>query len=102
LKEAVWLTSWKVATAALGFDVQASLAAVAAAVKVWRDFPERRLLYESEMKRIRGMDRDITEFEQEVNRLTQPTAPDFPQIFSGTALLLSIVGIYGLLACLVN
>jgi hypothetical protein len=80
LKETAWLASWKVATAALSFDVQASLAAVAAAVKVWRDLPARRLLYESEMKRVRGMDRDITEFEQEVNRLTQLIAPDFPQL----------------------
>ena len=40
----------------------------------------RRLLYESEMKRVRGMERDIAEFEQEVNRLTQLIAPDFPQL----------------------
>jgi chromosome segregation protein len=80
LKETAWSASWKVATAALGFDVQASLAAVTAAVKVWRDLPARRLLYEGEMKRVRGMDRDITEFEQEVNRLTQLIAADFPQI----------------------
>jgi uncharacterized protein YhaN len=80
LKETAWSASWKVATAALGFDVQASLAAVTAAVKVWRDLPARRLLYEGEMKRVRGMDRDITEFEQEVNRLTQLIAADFPQL----------------------
>jgi chromosome segregation protein len=80
LKETAWSASWKIATAALGFDVQASLAAVTAAVKVWRDLPARRLLYEGEMKRVRGMDRDITEFEQEVNRLTQLIAADFPQI----------------------
>ena len=80
LKEAVWSASWNVATAALGFDVQASLAAVAAAVKVWRDLPARRLLYEVEMKRVRGMDRDIMEFEQEVNRLTLLMAPNFPQL----------------------
>jgi len=80
LKEVAWIASWKVATAALAFDGQASLAAVAAAVKVWRDLPARRLLYESEMKRVRGMDRDIAEFEQEVNRLTQLIAPDFPKL----------------------
>jgi uncharacterized protein YhaN len=80
LKEVAWIASWKVATAALAFDGQASLAAVAAAVKVWRDLPARRLLYESEMKRVRGMDRDIAEFEQEVTRLTQLIAPDFPKL----------------------
>ncbi len=68
------------ATAALGFDVQANLAAVAAAVKVWRDLPGRRLLYEAEMKRVRGMDRDIMEFEQEVGRLTLLIAPDSLQL----------------------
>ena len=80
LKEAAWSVSWKVATAALGFDAQASLTAVAAAVKVWRDLPTRRLSYEGEMKRVRGMDRDITEFEQEVNRLSQLIVPDLPQL----------------------
>ena len=80
LKEAAWSAAWKVATATLGFDVQASLAAVAAAVKVWRDLPARRLSYEGEMKRVRGMDRDIMEFEQEVNRLTLLIAPDFPPL----------------------
>ena len=69
LKEATWSASWNVATARLGFEAQASLAAVAAAVKVWRDLPARRLSYESDMKRVRGMDRDITEFEQEVSRI---------------------------------
>jgi uncharacterized protein YhaN len=80
VKEATWSASWKVATAALGFDAQASPAAVAAAVKVWRDLPTRRLSYEGEMKRVRGMDRDITDFEQEVNRLSQLIVPDLPQI----------------------
>jgi uncharacterized protein YhaN len=80
VKEVAWSASWKVATAALGFDVPANLAAVAAAVKVWRDIPARRLVYESEMKRVRGMDRDITKFEQEVNRLTQLIAPELPQL----------------------
>jgi uncharacterized protein YhaN len=49
-------------------------------VKVWRDLPARRLLYESEMKRVRGMDRDIAEFEQEVNRLSELIAPDLPKL----------------------
>jgi chromosome segregation protein len=80
LKEVTWSASWKAATAALGFDVEASLAAVAAAVKVWHDLPTRRLLYEGEMKRVRGMDRNIKEFEQEVNRLTQLIAPELPQL----------------------
>lgn len=80
LKEDTWSASWKAATAVLGFDVEASLAAVAAAVKVWRDLPARRLLYEGEMKRVRGMDRDITEFEEEVKRLTQLIAPELPQL----------------------
>jgi uncharacterized protein YhaN len=80
LKEAAWSAFWKVAIATLGFEVQGSLAAVAAAVKVWRDLPARRLLYEGEMKRVRGMDRDIMEFEQEVNRLSLLIAPDFPPL----------------------
>jgi uncharacterized protein YhaN len=80
LKEATWSASWKIATKALGFDVSASLAAIAAAVKVWRDLPARRLVYESEMKRVRGMDRDIKEFEEEVNRLTQLITPDVPPL----------------------
>jgi hypothetical protein len=80
LKEAAWSAFWKVAIATLGFEVQGSLAAVAAAVKVWRDLPARRLSYEGEMKRVRGMDRDIMEFEQEVNRLTLLIAPDFPPL----------------------
>jgi chromosome segregation protein len=80
LKEDAWKASWNVSTTSLGFDGLIGLAAVAAAVKVWRDLPARRLLYESEMKRVRGMDRDITEFEQEVNRLSELIAPDLPKI----------------------
>jgi uncharacterized protein YhaN len=80
LKEDVWKASWKLSTASLGFDGRAGLAAVAAAVRVWRDLPARRLSYESEMKRVRGMDRDIAEFEQEVSRLSELIAPHLSKL----------------------
>ena len=64
--------------AALGFEAQASTAAVDAAVKVWRNLPARRIALESDRKRVNGMDRDIREFELEVTRLTQLIAPDLP------------------------
>lgn len=77
-KEKTWSDSWKIAVAALGFEAQASTAAVDAAVKVWRNLPARRIALASDRKRVNGMDRDIREFELEVTRLTQLIAPDLP------------------------
>ena len=79
-KETSWSDSWRVVISTLGFEAGASLTAVAAAVKVWRELPSRRLSLEGEMKRVRGMDRDIREFEQEVTRLTQIIAADLPPL----------------------
>jgi uncharacterized protein YhaN len=79
-KETTWSGSWRIAVASLGFEAQASTAAVEAAVKVWRNLPARRVALESDRQRVRGMDRDIRDFEQEVTRLTGLIAPNLPPL----------------------
>jgi uncharacterized protein YhaN len=79
-KETTWSDSWKVTVATLGFEPQANPAAVEAAVKVWRNLPTHRKALEEDRKRVRGMERDISEFEQEVARLTELIAPDLPPL----------------------
>jgi uncharacterized protein YhaN len=79
-KESVWFDSWNVAIAALGIDARKNTAAVNAAVKVWRNLPGRRAALEEDLKRVRGMDRDIHEFEQEVTRLTELISPELPPL----------------------
>ena len=78
VREAAWLDSWQKAVTLLQFDSVVSPAAVEAAVKVWRALPSQRKTYADAIKRVRGMERDISDFENEVTRLSQLISPDEP------------------------
>jgi len=74
--EADWETGWAQAISPLNFSKGASTASVGVAAKAWLQVPSLIVSRDNDLKRVRGMDRDIAEFTSEVTRLSGFLLPD--------------------------
>jgi uncharacterized protein YhaN len=72
-----WQSAFSTALLPLSMSEDATIAMAVAALEVWRSVPDLFAERENRDRRVRGMARDIGEFEQEIRDLCSAVAPDF-------------------------
>ncbi len=71
-----WKSAFSTAVSAMGMSEEATIAMAVAALEVWRNVPDLFAERENRARRVRGMARDISDFEQEIRDLCSVVAPD--------------------------
>jgi uncharacterized protein YhaN len=71
-----WLERWALALPAIGLSATATPDEAEAALVAWKDVPDNIRERDSRTRRVAGMQRDITKFEERTKALVELLAPD--------------------------